>query len=513
MIKINKKPSTIAAILIAVFSFSQNTLNSYTRTMNFLSSDYLQTYEGLRIAVPSMTLPNSMTTYTSTAAFGNSDIRQLYNACRAIGDAITTLTANGWALTGNTLSSGLEYLGTNNSAPLTFKTNSVTRGSISSGGDFNILNSLYIGTTPKSIFSNYNVSTPGFWMRNSGNFTSSTNYNFLKNTNSFQVNDSANVLLGVGSNSFVSITPSLVTISGSLKVSGSQTLSSYELRNPAGSNTIATNGAHWYDSSLNGFTWFHNSNGSTNFAAFTNSVFTANLFIVASTSGQYNMQISTSNTTGVGISPHNTQVLGVSTNSCYSTKPLRVGSSAVPTATVDITGTMLVSSTSTLNGIRNNATFTTTGAAMIGGTTAGSATLHVLGTMSVSSSGTIAGVLSTSSVVSTSKTEGIGYAVGSGSTVTQGTSRTTGVTINDVVGSITLFSTAGSATWQSFTMTNSTIGINDLIIVNQRSGTDLYMISVTAVAAGSCRISFATTGGTTSEAPVFNFAVIKGATN
>jgi hypothetical protein len=34
------------------------------------------------------------------------------------------------------------------------------------------------------------------------------------------------------------------------------------------------------------------------------------------------------------------------------------------------------------------------------------------------------------------------------------------------------------------------------------------MMNVTAVAAGSFRISFATTGGTTSEAPVFNFAVI-----
>jgi hypothetical protein len=35
------------------------------------------------------------------------------------------------------------------------------------------------------------------------------------------------------------------------------------------------------------------------------------------------------------------------------------------------------------------------------------------------------------------------------------------------------------------------------------------MLSVTAVAAGSFRISFATTGGTTTEQPVFNFAIIK----
>jgi hypothetical protein len=110
---------------------------------------------------------------------------------------------------------------------------------------------------------------------------------------------------------------------------------------------------------------------------------------------------------------------------------------------------------------------------------------------------------------STSATGGIGYATGAGGAVTQGTSRTTGVTLNNVAGAITLFTAAGSATWQSFTVTNSTVAATDTIIVNQRSGTDLYMISVTAVGAGSFRISFATTGGTTSEAPVFNFSVIK----
>jgi hypothetical protein len=110
---------------------------------------------------------------------------------------------------------------------------------------------------------------------------------------------------------------------------------------------------------------------------------------------------------------------------------------------------------------------------------------------------------------STSATGGIGYATGAGGAVTQGTSRTTGVTLNNVCGAITLFTAAGSATWQSFTVTNSAVAATDTIIVNQRSGTDLYMMHVTAVGAGSFRISFATTGGTTSEAPVFNFAVIK----
>jgi hypothetical protein len=115
----------------------------------------------------------------------------------------------------------------------------------------------------------------------------------------------------------------------------------------------------------------------------------------------------------------------------------------------------------------------------------------------------------TNSVRSTSATGGIGYATGAGGAVTQLTSRTTGVTLNTVAGAITLFTAAGSATWQSFTVTNSAVAATDTIIVNQRSGTDLYMMHVTAVGAGSFRISFATTGGTTSEAPVFNFSVIK----
>lgn len=105
---------------------------------------------------------------------------------------------------------------------------------------------------------------------------------------------------------------------------------------------------------------------------------------------------------------------------------------------------------------------------------------------------------------------GLGYGTGSGGTVTQATSRTTGVTLNKTTGAITLVSDAGSSSWQTFTVTNSAVAATDTIIVNQKSGTDLYMIHVTAVAAGSFDISFATTGGTTTEQPVFNFVVIKG---
>jgi hypothetical protein len=107
---------------------------------------------------------------------------------------------------------------------------------------------------------------------------------------------------------------------------------------------------------------------------------------------------------------------------------------------------------------------------------------------------------------------GLGYGTGAGGTVTQGTSRTTGVTLNKPTGAITMFTAAGSATAASFTVTNSIVSATDTISLSQKSGTNLYNFIVTAVADGSFRITFYTTGGTASDAPVINFNVIKGIT-
>jgi hypothetical protein len=117
--------------------------------------------------------------------------------------------------------------------------------------------------------------------------------------------------------------------------------------------------------------------------------------------------------------------------------------------------------------------------------------------------------LTASGVIASTGTAGVGYATGAGGAVTQATSRTTGVTLNKTSGAITLFSAAGSATAATFIVTNSTVAATDVVILSQKSGTDLYNLMVTAVAAGSFNISFRTTGGTTTETPVFNFAVIK----
>jgi len=102
----------------------------------------------------------------------------------------------------------------------------------------------------------------------------------------------------------------------------------------------------------------------------------------------------------------------------------------------------------------------------------------------------------------------IGYGAG-GSAVTQTTSRTTGVTIDACSGKITLVSAAGSTAYTTFTVTNSQVNADTTVIVNQRSGTNKYKTHVTAVAAGSFNISFATTTGTATDSPVFNFALIQ----
>lgn len=118
--------------------------------------------------------------------------------------------------------------------------------------------------------------------------------------------------------------------------------------------------------------------------------------------------------------------------------------------------------------------------------------------------------LTATGVIASTGTAGVGYATGAGGAVVQVTNRTTGVTLNKTTGSITLFSAAGTTAATTFTVTNSTVVATDVIILNQKSGTDLYDLMVTAVAAGSFNITFRTTGGSTTETPVFNFAVIKG---
>ena len=120
--------------------------------------------------------------------------------------------------------------------------------------------------------------------------------------------------------------------------------------------------------------------------------------------------------------------------------------------------------------------------------------------------------ISASNGVLVTSAAGLGYGTGSGGTVTQATSRTTGVTLSKPTGAITMFSAAGSVVAATFTVTNTLVAATDTIILNQKSGTNLYVLLVTAVAAGSFNITFYTTGGIATDAPEINFSLIKGVT-
>jgi hypothetical protein len=110
----------------------------------------------------------------------------------------------------------------------------------------------------------------------------------------------------------------------------------------------------------------------------------------------------------------------------------------------------------------------------------------------------------------------LGYGAGNGGTVTQATDKTTGVTLNKLSGDITLNAAALAAgTVASFTLTNSNIGVDDLVhAAHNSAGTNgAYAVTAQVLSAGSCLISVRNlTTGSLSEAIVIRFAVFKSAT-
>jgi hypothetical protein len=105
-----------------------------------------------------------------------------------------------------------------------------------------------------------------------------------------------------------------------------------------------------------------------------------------------------------------------------------------------------------------------------------------------------------------------GYATGSGGTVTQATSKATGVTLSKSTGQITLNAAALNLdTTVSFTLTNTVIEAGDILIMNHISGgtAGSYLLNAQS-AAGSASINVRNiTAGSLSEAIVIAFAVIK----
>lgn len=131
---------------------------------------------------------------------------------------------------------------------------------------------------------------------------------------------------------------------------------------------------------------------------------------------------------------------------------------------------------------------------------------------SVSATGNV--LTSAGNVLVTGGTGGVGYNSGAGGTVAQAGNKSGGVILNKQSGEITMQnSLLAAATIVSFVLTNSTIGTNDLLVLQHQSGGTLGAYTLNAAcAAGSATIYVRNeTAGSLSEALVIRYAVIKGA--
>ena len=107
----------------------------------------------------------------------------------------------------------------------------------------------------------------------------------------------------------------------------------------------------------------------------------------------------------------------------------------------------------------------------------------------------------------------IGLSAGAGGTVTQLTSKATGVTLSKLSGAITMHNAALAAAAEvSFIVTNTMVEATDSVIVNHASaGTGgAYAVHVHTIGAGSFRIMVGNmSAGSLSEAIVIKFTIIK----
>lgn len=126
---------------------------------------------------------------------------------------------------------------------------------------------------------------------------------------------------------------------------------------------------------------------------------------------------------------------------------------------------------------------------------------------------TVSAIQCLAAILSSSASAGVGYAAGAGGTVTQLTSKSTGVSLAKMSGQITMNAAAlAAATIVSFVLTNAGIGATDVLILNHVSGGTPGAYTLNAqCAAGTATINVRNnTAGSLSEAIVISFVVIKG---
>lgn len=149
--------------------------------------------------------------------------------------------------------------------------------------------------------------------------------------------------------------------------------------------------------------------------------------------------------------------------------------------------------------------------------TVGSVRLNQAGLSTISSNeNLVLDAAGTGKVISTSDFEvsgTIGYATGTGGTITQSTNKTTGVTLNKACGTITTASgSINSGDEFSFTVTNSFVDDTDVVLVNIKSGgtAGAYLAQCDQVSNGSFRITVTNISNSTlDEILALNFIIVK----
>ena len=110
--------------------------------------------------------------------------------------------------------------------------------------------------------------------------------------------------------------------------------------------------------------------------------------------------------------------------------------------------------------------------------------------------------------------EQLGYTADAQGTVTQATDKGTAVTLNKSMGRITMNNAAlAGNTAVTFTLNNSLISANDVIILNISGGATAaaYTTYVSSMTTGSAVVTLRNlTSGSLSEAVILNFSIIHG---
>jgi hypothetical protein len=106
----------------------------------------------------------------------------------------------------------------------------------------------------------------------------------------------------------------------------------------------------------------------------------------------------------------------------------------------------------------------------------------------------------------------LGYTAAAQGAVTQATDKSTAVTLNRSAGRITMNAASlGATTNVSFTLNNSLISSNDILIltISGNATVAAYNLWVNSLGAGTASITLRnTTGGALAEAVIINFALI-----